>query len=363
MESQPDLTQEMCRPEGAIEFVYTSPEAFGLTDTTGVIFHVVAGGHLFHIDRTNDRMLRFFHFSPGTGTRVATISLEGLPDFDKAWLFLGWSPAQTVFSCGPLIPDAKLLSANGEYSSTQLRNSTDGEEYQVGDNNVKVFGLRIKHGKDLVLTSTAIETWNDTLWAIEVLKSGKSDNENMFVVLQSNITINMLVTGLETYTKKRLLEIRTEGIEANWQNVFVQFTSKAERESKLMDEIYRMASESNISPLELFIQKGKINFQSYDHIKRAYKAAYDIKIGEIGIASSVLETIQQVIRYRHRITHVSPLLSILNEDNVPPEAPIFASKVVENATNCFRDFVQALHNATLTLRNPEKKLLSNESSF
>ena len=45
-----------------------------------------------------ERVLRFFHSSPGTGTRVASIPLGTLPDFEKAFLAFSWSSEEVIFA-------------------------------------------------------------------------------------------------------------------------------------------------------------------------------------------------------------------------------------------------------------------------
>jgi hypothetical protein len=97
--------------------------------------------------------------------------------------------------------------------------------------------------------------------------------------------------------------------------------------------------------------KPTVNFQNYEKCKRAYNKAYGLKFGEIHIASKDLEFLQRLIKYRHRIVHISPLLGMLNQPEVPPEEPVFSNKKLGNdALKCFDTFITKLHDATLRLR-------------
>lgn len=111
------------------------------------------------------------------------------------------------------------------------------------------------------------------------------------------------------------------------------------------------ARDAGISLLQHIVSRGIINFQNYHDCKRAYNKAYGIKFGNLNLSSNTLEGLQSYIRYRHRIIHVSPSLGMLNQEKVPPEKPVFPKKeTAENARECFSEFIEALHQATLSLR-------------
>jgi hypothetical protein len=282
---------------------------------------------------------------------VAEIALAGLPDFEQAYLALTWTPKEICFYFGPKIPGASLLSARGELSDTQFRIGRDGSVLQVGGAGVETVAMRFRKAGRPVLIPTAIEAWRSTLKAIEVLWTGESNREFMFEIVQANVTLLILVTGLETYAKMRLLELETEGIDADWGQTFGAFAKRVERGPDRLKELQDQAEVDGISVLEVLVDSGKINFQNYDHLKRAYKAAYGVKLGELAVGAQTLGQLQQFIRHRHRVVHVSPLLGMLNEETVPPEEPVFANRATaDRAVACFSEFVQALHEATLKLR-------------
>lgn len=282
---------------------------------------------------------------------MATIDLGDLPDFDRAFLAFTWSPQDVRFHCGPRIPGANLLSATADRSLKQFRIGSDGSVFQIGDIGVEVVGVRIRQAGTAVLVPTAIEAWRETLKAIDVLGTGKSDQGFLFETALAAVTLSVLVTGLEAYAKTRFVEIELEGFAPDLQRTFNEFASRAERESSRLEELKAEATHIGKSPLQALIDAGKINFQNYDHVKRAFRAAYGIKLSEVGADSQTLTALQQFIRYRHRVVHVSPLLGMLNDDVVPPEEPVFANgALTDRAVKCFSDVVAALHRASLDLR-------------
>src|SRR3989304_7243449 len=107
------IGEAICRPVGSVTFEYSSDEAFRANSRAGVLIEIPSGRHFFRLDRTADRVLRFFHSSPGTGTRVASIPLGTLPNFDRAFLAFTWSPEGVHFYCGPKGIQSELLSAKG----------------------------------------------------------------------------------------------------------------------------------------------------------------------------------------------------------------------------------------------------------
>lgn len=348
------IVDAICRSIGTIEFVYSSSDAFLDNQKAGIIFEIPSGGHYFRLDRTKERVLRFFHSSPGTGTRVAAIDLNGLPSFDKAFLAFTWSPEETNFHCGPHGVDVGLLHATGSPSPVSFRIGNDGSVFQLGDTGVQVMGTRVRRGGSLVLAPTAIEIWNITIQAIDLLWTGRSDQGFLFEMLQTNSSLAMLVAGLESYASSRFIEIEKEGITPQANALFDAFSSKLVRQSGQLEDLKAKAAQTNQSFLAAVLDNVKINFQDFDSLKRAFNATYGIKIGNIGIDSNSISELRRFIGYRHRIVHVSPLLGILNESDVPPAEPVFANRALSTqATKVFCLVVDKLHKATVALRSSD----------
>jgi hypothetical protein len=212
-------------------------------------------------------------------------------------------------------------------------------------------GVRVQQSGKHVLAPTALEVWQSTLQAVELLWTGKSDQGFIFEVLQATSSLSMLVTGLENYGKTRLLEIETEGITPDASALFTAFSSRAERESGRFAELQTQATATGQSIFATVVDNVRINFQNFDDLKRAFRASYGIKVGEIGVDTAVLGELRRLIGYRHRIVHVSPLLAMLNQDKVPPDEPVFANRALsERAVTVFRSVVEALHKASTDIR-------------
>ena len=345
------IGEAMRRPEGTVTFEFTSSDAFRADSPGGLILAIPAGGHYFRLERTASRHLDLYHSSPGTGTRVASIDISMLPSFERAFLVFCWSPSELRFFCGPRDIPSDLLGATGRASPIAYRVGSDGSTFRIGDQNVQIMETRVQHGADVVIAPTALDIWKSTLQAIEVLWSADSSEGFIFEVLQTTTTITMLVTGLESYAKARLLEIESEGIIPNTTALFEAFSSRAVRESARLAELESISKETGRDLLSVIVDGTRINFQSLDHIKKAFHRAFGVKLTDLTIDSKVLTDIRRFIQYRHRIVHVSPLLALLNQDRVPLEEPQFAKReLAEKAVETFRAFAGAFHRATTNLR-------------
>jgi len=167
----------------------------------------------------------------------------------------------------------------------------------------------------------------------------------------TNLSIAMLVTGFEAYCKRRFLELEDEGVPADFDGLARKFLSKPERERGVQLAIVQEASRHAVSPARELLDQNRIDFQKYDRCKMAFNKGYGIKFGRIGVSNKLLQELQRLIGFRHRIVHVSPLLGMLNQERVPPEEPVFPNRQYgEKALKIFDDFIRGLHAATLRLR-------------
>ena len=224
--------------------------------------------------------------------------------------------------------------------------------FQSGNEGLQLMGVRVQRGGKVVLAPTALEVWQRTLQAAELLWTGKSDQGCAFEVLQSPSSLSMLVTGLENYAKTRLREIETEGIAPDASALFAAFSSRAERESDRLAELQTEAAGAGRSVFAVVVDTIPVNFQNFDDLKRAFRASYGIKFGEIGVDLEVVAELRRLIGYRHRVVHVSPLLAFLNQDKVPPEEPVFANRAFsKRAGTVFRSVVDELHKASMAIRS------------
>jgi len=348
------IQESICRPEGTVTFKYTCKELFDPAAGKGILVEIPSKEHLFRIERDEDLLLHFLHSSLGTGTRVASIDLKEVPASETVFLAFSWSPKEINFHLGPQVPGAKLVNSKGVLSKRQLRVGKNGGIYEIGGAGVEIMGTSVYEGGKPVLQPTAIDAWKETIKATEILGTGKSDQGYIFETTVTNLTLAILVTGFEAFTKKRFLEIEQEGIRPDIDAIVNSFFPRQERDAGIAEILKSEADDEQKTVLQLIVEKNSINFQNYQKCKLAYNKAYEIKFGDLGLQSSTLEKIKKFILYRHRIIHISALLGMLNQPEVPPDEPVFPKKEFRvDAIKEFDDFITKLHDATLKLRRKD----------
>lgn len=352
-EEQKRWVELLKMPVGTLTFQYTLDGLFDPKLGRGIILEIPTGQILYRIERDADLNMHFYHSTPGTKTRVATVNIKPLTGSKGVFIAITWSPEEISLNVDGLGGNSnQLLSATGVPSKISFRVDSTGAVYQIGDSGVTIGEYSVFAGGKPMLQSTAIEAWNNTIEAVKILHTGTSPQGYIFEVICTNLTIVMLVTGFETYCKRRLLEVEQEGISPDVDALLDKFLFNKEKERGEAEIIKVEAQTSSISPVQLLIDRDRIGFQNYDRCKLAYNRAYGIKFGEMkGITSALLEDIQRIIGFRHRIVHISPMMGMLNQGSVPPEEPVFPKhEYAQKAINVFNDFINSLHSATLKLR-------------
>jgi len=96
------------------------------------------------------------------------------------------------------------------------------------------------------------------------------------------------------------------------------------------------------------LARDKIKFQNYNECKKVFNKTYNLKFSELGMTISKMNELKKYIGYRHKIMHVSPMLPILNEEEIPSKNPIIPKKIlIENAIVIFDEFIKKFHNKSL----------------
>ena len=268
----------MKRPEGTITFRYRFGGLFDPTLGRGVLLEVTTGAILFRLERDPDLHLHFIHSSPGTGTRVASVDLEPLKGTMAVKVALAWAPEKTFLHVADADNPDRSVMGKGSPSQHQFRIGADDTVYQVGDKGVNVMGVSVFRGGQPVLQSTALEAWKSTIEAVKVLLTGSSPAGKLFEVVCTNLTIAILVTGFETYCKRRFLELEDEGLPPDFDGLVRKFLSKAEPGEPLA--IARDAAVDGVSPTRKLVDQNRIEFQNYGRCKAAFNKGYGIKFGD-----------------------------------------------------------------------------------
>lgn len=345
------MKEQMKTPIGTVTFEYYSPDLTNKDVNGGTIFEIVSGKHAFILERTNDLNINYYYSSPGSGTSLATIDLKQLPKFRKAFFCFTWSPEKITLSIGPRgVDNAELIRVEGIDSKKQIQVGNDGAIYFIGDENVSVMDATIYQGNKEVLSSTALDAWQNIKSAIEILGTGKSEKGYIHECVVTNLSLSTMVTGFESYLKKRFLELEDEGISPNIDALLGSFLSSKEKDNDSKNVIIDEAINSNVSILKHFVQKRRINFQNFDDIKEAFKKTYGLTLRSANINSRLVVPIKKFLVYRHRIIHVSPLIGLLNQSEVPPDEPAFPNETLKlEALEIFDDFIKLFHEASLKL--------------
>lgn len=346
------LRERMRQPEGTIQLPGTWPGLHDPSMPNGIIAELTSGGHAFRIARTAASHVRAHHSTPGSGTHVADLDITPFSPAERVDVWLAWSPdVLRLMIANPT--SGQILSADGHPSPMELWVDARGGVVEVGDSGVDIKGLRVSSSRNTLVSPPANALWEDVKTAVASLLSGKSDDGYMFEVVCSNAALGMVVTGFETYCEKRFVEVESEGVPPD-APAFVSRFGTAEERAKLKEGFLptsiadAIATSTPIAPL----MARRVNFQNYEDCKRAFNKAYGVRFGiDLGVASQPLEHVQRMLSFRHRIVHVSPMLGFLNQNEVPPEEPVFARReLVAEALAAFDEVIQALHQATLRLR-------------
>ena len=342
----------MKSPEGTLNLIRPGPELLDANSGNLSLIKVVTGSHIYLLERDPQLNLRFTHSSPSTGTRSAILDLKSLESSEVIGIDLTWSPEKICLYATDVHDPDRHIAVEGTLAPYQLQVCPDGSIMTLGDEGVQVMGTRVIVGGKPLVNTTAINTWRDTVTAIEILLKGSSPDGYIFDTICCCLSIAMLITGFETYGKRRFLELEEEGIHANFEELAKKFISRKDQDNGLREKIAQEAKTSGISPSKILVDRKNINFQNYERCKLAFNKCYGIKFPEdLGVPNETLEELRRIIHARHQIIHVSPLIGVLNEDRLATEKPIFFNKeYTKHAIDVLDGFIQGLHSATLKLR-------------
>jgi|BarGraNGADG00212_2_1021979.scaffolds.fasta_scaffold37080_2 hypothetical protein len=330
-----EIQQAMLRPEGTLLLrlrgaeLYSQPGSF-------TVLEVPSGATLNWVTRDSEHRLRYVHVSPGTGTREAVLELPDLVESSQLLLVLTWSASGTSIHAGFVGHDVR--QAQGGAASAQIRVVRDGV-YVVGDAGVEVAAYQVFENGKLTLRESAMEAWISTGIALDIHMRGSVVDGYLGEVVQANLALVMLATGFEVYCGRRFSELPEEGREADVDALARTFVPKSLRAIR------------PLVSLEDVLAAAPIDFGNYAKCRDAYRAAYGLGFAAtVGVPTQTLGTVSRMLRYRHRIVHVSPLIGMLNQPRVPPEKPVFAGRDLVEEVRLEADrFVHALHDATLRL--------------
>jgi hypothetical protein len=355
-----EIANSPASPVGHSGIRFISTDVLSPRQNNLVVLNAANQSHVFRLQIEPPHQVAFYHWSPGTGSRWAVVPLDGMAGLDDAWIAISWSPKEMQLAVIPANqpPDSHRV-AIGTPSKRQFRLTQAQTIIQLGDHGVDIMDPWIFHGETLFVGPTAIETWRSVVMAVEILLTGVSDKGYLFEVTRANSVLVALATGFETYCSKRFIEIEQEGSKPDLVKLATKFgwSRRGESIELALQQIGEAARTRSVSVIEQIINiEKRINFQNFDNANSAYAKTYGIKFGEIGITGNEIDRLRTLLRYRHRIVHVSPMLALLNQ---PPPAvdkmEHACDALAKEAIDVFSKFIELLHDKTLALGVPAVK--------
>jgi len=154
--------------------------------------------------RTPEMILEFYYSSPGTGTRVAKLNLMPFARVRAFSLSYAWSPERITVGLRSLENAMQRPAfAYGTKSEVVIRVGRNKEMNFFGPTpRMIIKKVQVWLEEELMFDYSAIEGWEETLYALKVLNAGippASDDECSildYTVVTCNLSISTLVTGL-----------------------------------------------------------------------------------------------------------------------------------------------------------------------
>jgi len=324
------LQEEMRRPEGFVQFHLNFDKC--LSDSSvdgGIVFQNVAGSHYFLLEQFADLKLKFYHSSPSNGTRLAIADLSSVKSSRVLLVYLVWSPTELRFHIGALDdPDGELI--NSIEGDTDRDFQIDAKGGIVTSSPGSTMSKRLITEDGVVLDSTAIDSWNENIKAIEVLMKATSEEGYLFDVVQANFAAVALVTGIETYNKRRLQELESEGYALDF-------------------DLLEAVSDGRFTKLKIFAPTANY-FQSLDHMKEIWKHLTGLTVAEIH-PEAWHKFKAMLFKHRHVVVHAHSFRADLPMEN--DRKIRFITNQIEDFKRVSEEFITRLHEKTLTL--PRRK--------
>jgi len=346
---QEQLARHMKRPEGTIKLGKMRPTE----RSAAVHLQVVAGSHVFRIHRDAEGGYTAIHGCPGIGTLVAKVEPKVTGEvYPDVWV--AWSPESLhLYLVDPANP-SQIVTAEGTASNLRLWVDINGAVTEVGGG---IEGLSVWAGGQPTLGPPAIDLWDLTLFAVNTLMEGRSEAGYMFDVAVANSALGMLVTGLESYSQARFVELEGEGIPLNAEAVIRKLGTREEREQLRAGIVPGVIADAADEAAVANALAERFSFQGYEKGNTLFGQGYGLRYGvQLDLDPPALKRIKVLLGYRHRIAHVSPLVVMLNSRDVPPEEPEFTGRAfAERARREIDCFVRSLHAASLRLRPPQTR--------
>ena len=361
-----DLPKTLNTPTGTLCLVLGSDNFQELGDQDRIVFDIPTGNVLYRLFITPKCVLSFLYSSPGLGALIAQISMDQFGDFDDCLAVLRWSSKGIKLSAGVRPDTGKgIIHVEGEkWMGLYPLVGSNGFVVELSPQ-MQHFQFRI--GDKLVAEIPAINYWNfikENAIELVTIAEEQSNNYNRQILI-CRLTIVMIVSGFETYARKRFIEMLKEGRTTNEQKFINKFLSTWERSSERIQEIQNIAMKKELSLLAYLIEKRTVNFQDLNQVKRAFTSTFNMRLAdEVTFKSNEFSRVHVFIKYRHLISHSDPALTIMNLPKFishDDEEPEFISLThVKEAIDIFERLISSINRNSLNFPPKYKTIYLRE---
>lgn len=324
--------------EGTVSF-YISHEQLFDGDSTFNIISQRAGEQVFLLRVTEEKELHFYHYTPSFSTRRATLDLKKLSLSDMYFICFIWSPNSIILNVGdyPKYSQGQLYTEEGKRTYSILRAYED-HLFFFPETSTDIFaGFRFVDNSKVGLESSAIDGFlelrHTALKILNHIIQFDSTIEYDTRIILLNQVLVMLVSSFEVYCKKRIKELELENGAPNIKLYLSQLKRKIKED------------QLDIVCINQVNKYCKPNYQNIDDVKLMFLSLYEINIEELfGLD---LESFKVLIKYRHRIIHASPSISILNELEASQENKMITTELVDTYIKFLDKYINKLHLKTI----------------
>lgn len=334
-------------PFGTLAF---SRQSFTIpTNGEFLILEGSLGAHCFRITYSPE-FAKFYHSSPGTGTRVLVASTSGFSLPENIQFLATWHPEKIVFVLVKLDNDGRESSAvfgiAGE-PEFELVAAADGTVYQIGAPGLSVGNFEMRLGSVTYLVQSAIKYWNSSLVVVNTLLSACENPQCPDKSPFYNSALRTIISSFERYCKSRLGEMELEGYEFDYEGFAKKAFTKSERKDEIHLEYLSEARAKKLGILEYVIQNKRIYINNFSDISDFFKKPFKLYISNIELKESEIQIIKDSFDYRHNLTHYDPINNyFIRKDG---SFVTFSKESVEFARDTFIKLVSGIHGLSLGL--------------
>ena len=339
------------KPTGSIIFSGVKQDFAPYISNKFTILDMVAGAHLFRLIKDENNILKFIHSCPSHETRYTEMSFNKFVNKDQIYIRLVWEQNNIKIQVSIDAQFNSFEEAIGKDAQFELYKDLSGEDV-CWEKHSSIHYVSVKSGKSILFQPPAIQAWRSIVFSVKLLFEKASLDNNYFLkLITCNAGITLLVTGLESYTKNRFIELEREGVNFDFEKVCGAFIPSYVIATGEKERILTNSEQQSISVPTIICSRKYINFQSYEDCKKAFRKAYNLSFGkDLTIKNKQLELLQDLILHRHKVIHAFHMEDKIVTNKSKRPGILWANDTsYDIILNTFNDFIIDLHRATLKI--------------